>query len=129
MRAQPADREARATAPQASPLLTVIVPVYNEATCYKVFRTADLKAMDLECERFEFCPEVTAKACRMGLRIVEVPIRYRGRGRKDGKKIGLPDGVTALRTLWRYRRWSPAPAEPAPPLRAVAACHPRGESR
>jgi glycosyltransferase involved in cell wall biosynthesis len=77
----------------------------DEATCYKMFRTADLKRMHLTCQRFEFCPEVTAKACRMGLRIVEVPISYQGRTKADGKKIRLNDGHAAVRTLWRYRRW------------------------
>ena len=28
----------------------------------------------LECQRFEFCPEVTAKLCRLGEKIEEVPI-------------------------------------------------------
>ncbi len=77
----------------------------DEATCYKLFATNALKAMRLECERFEFCPEVTAKACRMGLRILEVPVHYVPRGRSDGKKIRWRDGLTALRTLWRWRHW------------------------
>lgn len=80
----------------------------DEATCYKAFRTEDLRRMDLRCERFEFCPEVTAKAARMGLRLIEVPIRYSPRTRREGKKIGWRDAVVALRTLWRYRRWVPA---------------------
>ncbi len=84
------------------------IRVTDEATCYKMFRTEDLRRMDLQCARFEFCPEVTAKAARMGLRIVEVPIRYRPRGAAGGKKIRLSDGIEALRTLWRYRRWQPA---------------------
>jgi dolichol-phosphate mannosyltransferase len=78
----------------------------DEATCYKVFPTALLRAMDLRCERFEFCPEVTAKACRMGLKILEVPITYRPRSIAEGKKIRWRDGWEALRTLWRWRRWS-----------------------
>lgn len=77
----------------------------DEATCYKVFLTDTLRAMHLECERFEFCPEVTAKACRMGLRIVEVPVRYSPRAVIDGKKIRCQDGWEALRTLWRWRNW------------------------
>lgn len=81
------------------------VKLTDEATCYKVFRTEDLRRMKLECERFEFCPEVTAKACRMGLRIVEVPISYRPRLAKDGKKIRFRDGWSAIKTLWKYRRW------------------------
>jgi glycosyltransferase involved in cell wall biosynthesis len=83
------------------------VRLSDEATCYKLFRRSDLLRMNLECERFEFCPEVTAKASRMGLRIVEVPISYVPRNRKEGKKIRLSDGVEAIRTLWRYRQWTP----------------------
>jgi glycosyltransferase involved in cell wall biosynthesis len=79
----------------------------DEATCYKAFPTAMLRAMDLECERFEFCPEVTAKACRLGVRIREVPIRYSARGRRGGKKIRWTDGLQALGTLWRWRKWRP----------------------
>ena len=38
------------------------------------------------------CPEVTAKACRLGLSILEVPIRYHPRTVAEGKKIRLTDG-------------------------------------
>ena len=48
--------------------------IHDEATCYKVFRRSVLLKVKLECQRFEFCPEVTAKLCRMGERIEEVPI-------------------------------------------------------
>ncbi|HVA48840.1 MAG TPA: glycosyltransferase family 2 protein [Pirellulales bacterium] len=78
----------------------------DEATCYKLFRTETLRAMRLECERFEFCPEVTAKACCMGLRISEVPVGYHPRGAAQGKKIRLRDGIEALKTLWRWRKWT-----------------------
>lgn len=81
--------------------------VTDEATCYKALPTAVLRAMDLQCERFEFCPEVTAKACRMGLRIAEVPIRYAPRTRAEGKKIRMRDGWAAMRELWRWRHWQP----------------------
>lgn len=79
----------------------------DEATCYKAFRTDWLRRMALECERFEFCPEVTAKACRMDARIVEVPISYHPRTYAEGKKIRWRDGVEALWTLWRLRHWQP----------------------
>lgn len=84
------------------------VRLSDEATCYKVFSTESLRAMRLECERFEFCPEVTAKACRMGLRIVEVPVGYSPRGVADGKKIRCRDGWQALKELWRWRDWMPS---------------------
>jgi len=86
----------------------------DEATCYKAFPTDVLRAMNLECERFEFCPEVTAKALRMGLTILETPISYSARTAAEGKKIRLRDGIEALQTLWRWRRWNPPSQPPSP---------------
>lgn len=75
----------------------------DEATCYKAVRRDVLEGMDLQCERFEFCPEVTAKAIRMGHRIAEVPISYEPRGKEAGKKIRWTDAPEAFWTLWRWR--------------------------
>ena len=77
--------------------------VTDEATCYKVFRTSDLRSFDLECERFEFCPEVTAKALRRHMRLLEIPITYKARTVEAGKKIRAFDGLEAVWTLLRYR--------------------------
>ncbi len=75
----------------------------DEATCYKVFRADLLKSLPLRCERFEFCPEVTALVARRGERIVELPIAYHYRTRGQGKKIGWRDAFEAFSTLLRYR--------------------------
>ena len=75
----------------------------DEATCYKVFRASVLKPLPLRCERFEFCPEVTARVAKRGERILELPIRYHFRTRAQGKKIGWRDGIEAFYTLIRYR--------------------------
>jgi len=75
----------------------------DEATAYKAFRTTVLRGIHLECRRFEFCPEVTAKARRLGYRIHEVPVSYNARGIAEGKKIRARDGWEALWTLLRYR--------------------------
>ena len=93
----------------------------DEATCYKAFRTDALRRMGLRCERFEFCPEVTAKACRMGLRLVEVPARYAPRTAAEGKKIRWRDGVEAVLTLLRWRVAPFRPAAPAPRAEARTA--------
>ncbi len=77
--------------------------ITDEATCYKVFRTPVLRSFDLECERFEFCPEVTAKTIRGKYRLIEVPISYRGRTVEAGKKIRAWDGLEAVWTLLRFR--------------------------
>lgn len=78
------------------------VNITDEATCYKVVRSDLLRSLNLRCERFEFCPEVTAKLGKRGVRIVEVPISYRARTGEEGKKISWRDGVEALLTLLRY---------------------------
>ena len=74
----------------------------DEATCFKVFRIAVLRQLDLECTGFEFCPEVTAKLGLMRVPIVEVPVRYRGRTGEQGKKIRARDGLIAIATLLRH---------------------------
>lgn len=77
--------------------------ITDEATAYKAFRTEVLRNIRLQCVRFEFCPEVTAKVRRLGYNIVEVPISYNPRGIADGKKIRWHDGVEAFWTLVKYR--------------------------
>ena len=49
------------------------------AASLKAFSTELLRKLDLQCERFEFGSEVTAKLCRAGEKIVEVPIHYERR--------------------------------------------------
>lgn len=83
------------------------VRLTDEATCYKAVRRDLLEDMDLKCERFEFCPEVTAKAIRLGEAIHEVPVRYVPRTKEAGKKIRWTDAPEAFWTLWRYRNWKP----------------------
>ena len=84
----------------------------DEATAYKAFRASILRTIPLECRRFEFCPEVTAKARRLGHRIQEVPIGYNARGIAEGKKIRARDGFEALWTLVKYRFTRLTPKSP-----------------
>jgi glycosyltransferase involved in cell wall biosynthesis len=95
--------------------------ITDEATAYKAFRADVIKGMRLKCIRFEFCPEATAKARRMGHRIHEVPITYNARGVLEGKKIRWQDGVEALWTLMRYRFHTPDRTENAAPSATRAA--------
>ncbi|MEM6331683.1 MAG: glycosyltransferase family 2 protein, partial [Planctomycetota bacterium] len=74
-------------------------------TCYKVIRRDTLRGMVLREDRFGFEPEITAKLARRRCRIVERPISYRGRGYAEGKKIGVRDGLHALRCILRYAWW------------------------
>jgi dolichol-phosphate mannosyltransferase len=80
--------------------------ITDEPTCYKMFRRDLLPELDLQCERFEFCPELTAKLAKKGLKIHEVPINYYPRHKNEGKKIKLKDGIEAITTLlkWRFKK-------------------------
>jgi dolichol-phosphate mannosyltransferase len=95
--------------------------IHDEATCYKVFRRSHLAQIDLECQRFEFCPEVTAKLSRLGEKIAEVPISYKPRSAGEGKKIRHADGWLAIWTLLRHRftrrsRWMRSESPAAAPF-------------
>ena len=74
----------------------------DEATCYKAMPTELFRALDLRSRRFELCAEITAKVCRLGLPILEVPISYQPRTAAEGKKIGWRD---AWSTFWTLLRW------------------------
>jgi dolichol-phosphate mannosyltransferase len=77
--------------------------ITDEATCYKAFDAALLRELPLQCRRFEFCPEVTARVRRRGIPIHEVPIHYTARSFDAGKKIRARDAIEAFWTLLRYR--------------------------
>jgi len=77
--------------------------ITDEPTCYKMFRADLLKSIDLKCKRFEFCPEVTAKVAKRGIKIHEMPINYYPRHKDEGKKINWKDGLEAIWTLIKYK--------------------------
>ncbi len=78
--------------------------ITDESTGYKAFSTDLIKVINLTCEGFEFCPEVTAKILRAGYNIYEVPVSYFPRTKKEGKKLRFwSDGLFAAWTLLKYR--------------------------
>jgi glycosyltransferase involved in cell wall biosynthesis len=72
-------------------------------TCYKMFPASVIQKIQIESDRFNFEPEITAKILRLGLKILEVPISYQGRSFQEGKKITWKDGFSAVWTLLRFR--------------------------
>ncbi len=79
----------------------------DEATVYKVFhRTLKKILVNAEGNRFDWETEVTAKLIRLGYKIVEVPISYKPRSSKEGKKLKWWDGLIAVKTVikWRFKR-------------------------
>jgi glycosyltransferase involved in cell wall biosynthesis len=71
-------------------------------TCYKVFSKKVIKKLNLKEDGFAFCPEVTAKISREGIKIKEVPIDYFGRTHAEGKKIIFFDGIKAVFAIIKY---------------------------
>jgi len=71
-------------------------------TCYKAFRCEILKSIPLECKRFGFEPEITAKIARRKYRIYEVGISYRGRTYQEGKKVTWVDGFIAIYYIIKF---------------------------
>ncbi len=71
-------------------------------TCYKAFRADLLRTIPIRANRFEMEPELTAKIAKRGFSIYEVPISYDQRSYSEGKKIGVRDGMLALRTIIKY---------------------------
>ena len=72
-------------------------------TGYKAFRSDVLRSLDLRQSDFSIEPEITAKVCKRGLRIYQLPISYYGRTYAEGKKITWRDGFKAIWVLLRIR--------------------------
>jgi glycosyltransferase involved in cell wall biosynthesis len=77
--------------------------ITDEPCGYKVFDAKTIKSIKLECNRFEFCPEITAKIAKNKISIYEVPASYSPRSREEGKKIKFKDWIEAVYTLIKYR--------------------------
>jgi hypothetical protein len=73
-------------------------------TMFKVFRRDCLHGLDLECNRFDFDHELLIKLVLKGYRPLEIPVHYRSRSFKQGKKIRFfRDPLTWLLADLKYR--------------------------
>lgn len=72
-------------------------------TCFKMADIDVWRNLDLTSDGFGIEAEVTGRILQSGVRIYEVPIRYRARGRDEGKKIRWTDGLQAMWVLARIR--------------------------
>lgn len=90
-------------------LLTLITNIFfgvmltDMETCYKLLPGDFARSVNIKSKRFNFEPEITAKILKRKLKIVEVPISYKGRSHSEGKKITWRDGISAVLTLIRFR--------------------------
>jgi dolichol-phosphate hexosyltransferase len=72
-------------------------------TCHKLMPTTVWRELDLQRTGFDIEPEIAGKVLAHGHRIYEVPVRYRARGRDEGKKLTAVDGLRVIRTLLECR--------------------------
>jgi len=72
-------------------------------TCYKIMRTDVARSLDLESNRFDIEPEITAKLLLSGHRIQELPVYFKPRQRAEGKK----NWVARRRPCATSARWVP----------------------
>ena len=70
---------------------------------YKALRTDLWRRLNLQGDRFDIEPDITARVLRLGYRIHEVPIRYYARSRAEGKKLTWLDGLRAIGKLVQLR--------------------------
>ncbi len=72
-------------------------------TCYKMMRRDVAQGLDLVSRGFAMEPEITTKLARRDVRIVEFPVSYRPRGKKQGKKIRALDLLRYIGAMFRFR--------------------------
>ena len=71
---------------------------------FKVFRRDCLFGLEFTCNRFDFDYELLIKLVRKGYRPIEIPVNYRSRSFKDGKKVSVfYDPLLWIRALIRLR--------------------------
>ena len=81
----------------------------------RAVRRQVLLRMEMSEMTYGWTIEMTAKAARLGLRYVEVPVAYRrrtGQSKVGGTLRGsVAAGLSILATLWRHRDWQPSARE------------------
>ena len=71
---------------------------------FKVFRRDCLSGLDFECNRFDFDYELLVKLIRKGYQPIEMPVNYRSRSFKQGKKVSMfRDPLNWLQALLKLR--------------------------
>jgi glycosyltransferase involved in cell wall biosynthesis len=92
-------------------------------TCHKAIESELFRTLPLTARGFDIEPEIVGLLLRRGVRIFEVPVRYRARSHQEGKKLTKLDGLRVLRTLVRCR-FAPASRTISEPVPRPSDAHP-----
>jgi len=72
-------------------------------TCYKLMRRESILGLGLSSNSFDIEIEILAKAIKKGMRILEIPVSYKPRSYKEGKKIKIFDGFWAILRILYFK--------------------------
>lgn len=86
-------------------------------TGQKAFRREVIQSIEIEEDGFAVEPEMTAKLAQRGAIIQEVPIGYRRRSYREGKKVGWRDGLRAVYAIFAYSLRRETATRPRTPIR------------
>ncbi|MCC7260889.1 MAG: glycosyltransferase family 2 protein [Candidatus Latescibacteria bacterium] len=113
-------REAGALLPQqrlgnalATGMIRLLFGVrYTDLGPFRAIRASSLARLQMQDQTYGWTVEMQVKAARVGLRLAEVPVRYRrrvGTSKISGTLVGtLKAGYKIIATILRYRRsWVP----------------------
>lgn len=78
------------------------VNIHDLYTGYKLLPRELVKSFNLESTGFEFEAEVACKLIKSGCTIVEVPISYKPRSKKEGKHINYKDFFKGFVAILKY---------------------------
>lgn len=79
--------------------------ISDAMTGYKALRKEVFEKFVCIEHNFDQCAEITIKAANSNYRLVDVPITYIPRNKKEGKKIGFKDFISVMKTIWKYRSY------------------------
>lgn len=77
--------------------------VQDVNTGHKVFRRNCLDGVLLNSKGFSFCAEVTIRLIQKSVDILEIPIDYFPRTKREGKKISFFDGFGIIKTIFSLK--------------------------
>ena len=77
--------------------------ITDVATCYKMMPSSFFKANSFTEKGFSIETEMLSRFLKTSDQIIEVPISYKGRSYKEGKKIKLQDGLLYLINTVKYK--------------------------
>ena len=79
------------------------IKLSDSYTCYKLLPSKVAKDLNLKSNGFEIEAEITGKLAKKGIKIVEVPIKFKPRTYEQGKKIKAKDAIFGAFTFLKIR--------------------------